>query len=103
MESLKVTKRENYRVVLEPSTAYMRIAREGESQQSCDERLHKREADDLAKEAKRHLDCESITVECDVVEVCRYCGSTWEKSFDTEGPMCCDAAINEWTAANPPK
>ena len=59
-----------------------------------------KEAQRIRDEIKRHVDfAGSIYVENDSEDQCSFCKMTWEVDKETGCPVCCHAAVVEWTAA----
>jgi len=79
----KTTRRENFRVVVEPDCGT------GSEESYCR---------DIKTEIGRHVDyVKFASVEYDTLEVCSFCGRAWEPAKDEEGPHCsgCGADIKE--------
>jgi hypothetical protein len=96
---MKLIKKSNYRIVVEPKTHIFGIELSEETQ--------KRDLRDMEEQIKRHVDnIGYISVQCDTDEVCSHCNLTWEVSADDSDPdfpkgtpVCCQAAIDEYNAA----
>ena len=85
---MKVTKRTNYRVVIE--LPYLEVR---------DKDLARREVYDLAKRVRRllqgaELDFGEVTGQWDTGDFCTLCGLRWELDDDCM-PCCCHKAIAE--------
>jgi len=58
----------------------------------------KMDAEKLIASIKKHCDVVG-QYECDVREICEFCGSDWKSSINEEGcPICCNEALQEWEA-----
>ena len=80
----KKTEHDNFRVVLGvPHPGYF-------SDDAIREKAERRAADELAAQAKRHLDAASISVESDANDVCEWCGGTWTEGNSPHNGGCCD-------------
>ncbi len=96
---MKLVKKSNYRIVVEPKTHIFGIELSEETQ--------KKDLRDMEEQIKRHVDnIGYISVQCDTDEVCSHCNLTWEVSEDNSDPdfpkgcpVCCNKAIDEWKAA----
>jgi len=82
---MKVTKKENPRVVVYPS--YFSWEGEKAAQDLCES---------IKKDIQRHVDgVNQIDIKWDKEEVCSYCGLTWETD-EAGQPQCCTKAQEEW-------
>lgn len=96
---MKLIKKSNYRIIVEPRTRFFGIELSEETQ--------RRDLKEMEEQIKRHVDnIGYINVECDTDETCSYCHLTWELSEDDKYPdfpkgcpVCCQDAIDEWKAA----
>lgn len=92
---MKVTRKTNYRVVVEPRTHIFGIA-------LSDDTIQK-DVREIESQIKRHIDnIGYLSVQHDTEETCSYCGLTWEVSEDDSDPyfpkgtpVCCQKAIDE--------
>lgn len=86
---MKIIKKENFRVVVEPKTHVYGI-KLSYVEQDCNEML---------EQIKRHVDnVARVYVDCDTEEVCSHCCYTWEVDPETKEPLCCNKAIEEFNA-----
>ena len=93
---MKVVKKSNYRIVVEPVTHVFGIELSEETQ--------RRDLKEMQEQIKRHVDnIRDINIEYDIDETCSYCGLTWELSEDEDDKdfpkgctVCCQEAIDEW-------
>lgn len=98
---MKLIKKSNFRVVVEPTTHIFGFALPEDTVQS--------NLKEIEAQIKRHIDnVEHIGIEYDKDEVCSYCNLTWEVSEDDSDPdfpkgcpVCCQDAIDEWKASKP--
>lgn len=89
----KITKIENWRVVIEPDDKWTRW-NDREYREACEE---------ILSMAKRHIDgIGSATIEFDKVEICGFCKHQWEIDPDDGLPCCCDKAQEEFKANEKP-
>jgi len=86
---MKVIKRNNFRVVIDPELWY----KEGHQRYETDAI---KICNDIIDQVKRHCDdIRNIGFESDINEVCSHCGYTWE--VDESGlPQCCNKAQEEF-------
>jgi hypothetical protein len=84
---MKITKCENYRVLIFPDVRFTRLTEEQECKR-------------IESEIKRHVDdLGTIRIKWDVNSTCSFCGYEWE--IDCAGcPQCCNAAIEEFKKGN---
>ena len=98
---MKVIKKDNYRVVIEPK----RLGDYGivsmpdyfiESDENKRNLRYKELCDKIVEDVRRHVDnVGNIYIDFDTEEICEYCGLTWET--DENGcPVCCQKAIDEY-------
>lgn len=62
----------------------------------------KSNADDILNQIRKHVESDipcSLSVDWDTV--CAHCGCDPEID-EIEGPVCCEAALNEWTTSKEP-
>ncbi len=51
----------------------------------------------IKRQIRKHVDgIGGVYIVYDTVEQCEFCNSVWEKAWDTEGPICCDKALEEY-------
>jgi len=92
---MKLIKKSNPRIVVEPKTHIFGITLSEETQ--------KRDLREMQEQIKRHIDnVEDVRIEYDIDEVCSHCNLNWEVSEDDDGiefpkgtPVCCQNAIDE--------
>lgn len=97
---MKVTRKDNWRVVLEVEKPYAITLAEinGEDQAQINKRWQAA-ADEVAAQARRHLDgVGHVMVKWDHHVECSFCGYDWETEAASGRPECCDAAQAEWKA-----
>ena len=93
---MKIVKKSNYRIVVEPKTHVYGIALGDDNVKSI--------LREMEEQIKRHVDnIRHIAIECDTDTICSHCGLSWEVSEDDSDPdfpkgtpLCCDKAINEY-------
>lgn len=77
---MKITKRENYRVVVEPRSSSWRQ----------NEKDLARDCEDIVSQIKRHVDdVDSVRVESDLNGYCEHCNSIWTEASMTYNGGCC--------------
>jgi len=98
---MKVTRKSNWRVELEIEKPYsVSIAEIQRKDSAYIDKLWQTETDEVAAQVRRHVDgCEHVLVKWDFHEECAFCGSEWETEVDSEAPVCCKAALAEFTDA----
>ena len=83
---MKLTKKENMHVVVEPDLRYLRNPKEDYVKNICET---------IKQQVKRHVDeAGDVYIQWDTVEYCEFCGYSWEE--DQDGPVCCGQAQKEW-------
>lgn len=93
---MKVTKKENIRVVAYVSTGYL----------NRDEEWIMMDAEEAELQIKRHVDnVASTEIKWDSVHTCSFCGHGWDVSQDDDDPdcpkgmpLCCEYAQREFMA-----
>ena len=96
----KITKQENYRVVITPSGWGYIIAPDDPTRNSQLKEI----CADIVKDVKHHIDnIENVLIKWDTVETCSFCGGGWEVNEDENDdtwelgePVCCKKAQDEW-------
>ncbi len=96
---MKITMRDNYRVVIRPAESSRRpVGRTNEEE----EHYHKHiaaECKQILDDVIRHVDnVETVDIEWDSTDRCNFCERIWEADERLREPFCCDAAIEEWEA-----
>lgn len=100
---MRMAKRENWRVVVEPRRpGNFGFARIGGMTQS--EEQWEADCEELKRQIKRHVDdIEDIHVECDTNHYCEHCGSDWTEHSPTYNGGCCEKdQENDPEAQTPP-
>lgn len=91
---MKIIKKFNFRVEVYPDSIYHYTATDKYIEESL---LNK--CKDIEKEIRRHIDFNSVNINYDIKTLCSHCNYLWEE--DSKGmPYCCNAAQNEYCAAN---
>ena len=82
---VKLIKRENYRVVVNPF--FYNWESESAMMAMCKS---------IKADIKRHVDYTGgVEIDCDSTEICSFCGYEWV--VDEAGiPICCEKAVKEW-------
>ena len=96
---MKITKRDNFRVVVEPrGLGHLGWVRTSDSFLYPDEMERGKEyaarCEDICNDITRHVDnVGRVYVESDSQEVCSFCGRDWELDDDDGLPTCCNEAV----------
>ena len=96
---MKTTQRTNFRVQIEPDEpliyASPNMPREERAQKL--ERSWQRDCESIAEQIRRHVDGlpggrdKGVSVVCDTISVCGFCGSDWTEDDANYNGGCCDA------------
>ena len=84
---MKIVRRDNIHVVVEPDLRYLRNPKESYVDNICKT---------IVQQVRRHIDeTGQVYIHWDSIEECEFCGYRWE--LDENGcPVCCQKAIDEW-------
>lgn len=93
---MKVTKKSNYRIVVEPKTRIFGIELSEDTQRN--------DLREMMDQIKRHVDnIHQVYLTYDSENLCSFCGLEWEVSEDDSDPefpkgtpLCCHQAIDEY-------
>ena len=97
---MKITLKENYRVVVEPNRSYWN---RGDLKELEEDKRNTCES--IVDDIKRHVDdIQSVDVEFDESEICEFCQRVWEiwEEESEDGgyikgePVCCNKAMDEF-------
>lgn len=106
----KQTYQDEFRVVLTPrrigDCGYVRVSdRFMEPDEAKRRKLYEEAANEIAAQARRHVDGCTVEVESSRVEVCEWCGSTWTEGNSPHNGGCCwrdTEVFEQCEAANEP-
>lgn len=85
---MKLTRKENMRVTVEPDLRYTRNPKEEYVKNICET---------IKQQITRHVDeIGNIYIEWDTLVECEHCGCGWETDPEDGCPVCCNKAIEEW-------
>ncbi len=94
---MKITKRNNWRVVLEPQLPGNVADYVIEPDEDKRNEKYRRLCDDIVSDVRRHVnDVSNVFTECDTEEVCQHCGYKWEEDESSGEPLCCGKAVEEF-------